>query len=137
MIVSGPGAYQAPPALGKQVLSTKASSGMPFMVQSQRPALYSTSTSDIGPGEYGVAPAACEPQLDSRKKTTATVKFGTGYHKGNKQHNMKIDLSEPQPGPGSYVMPGGIGETSMVYRSAPKASLSGRHSFGSPWPTKS
>lgn len=50
-----------------------------------------------------------------------------------KEIQQKVDLSEPHPGPASYKITGDVGTVSMVYRNAPKASLSGRTSFGSPW----
>jgi hypothetical protein len=63
--------------------------------------------STVGPGEYkGANIAACEPQVDSRKLTAGSIKFGTGYRKGVSTH--KSDLSEPSPGPGTYPLPGGM-----------------------------
>jgi hypothetical protein len=53
-------------------------------------------TSDIGPGDYKPPPAACDPQVDSRKPTCANFKFGEGYKRGGA--HKKFDLSEPSPG---------------------------------------
>lgn len=63
-------------------------------------------TTDIGPGEYGPPRAACDPQVDSRKPTCPTIKFGEGYRKG--ENKEKFDFSEPSPGPGAYLLPGGV-----------------------------
>ncbi|CAN0033174.1 unnamed protein product, partial [Chrysoparadoxa australica] len=54
----GPGHYEAPPAVGKQVLSTKRSySGVGFGT-GNRPPLIMVSTADVGPGDYEV-PGDC------------------------------------------------------------------------------
>eukprot|EP00607_Mallomonas_marina_P001927 CAMPEP_0182427526 /NCGR_PEP_ID=MMETSP1167-20130531/18165_1 /TAXON_ID=2988 /ORGANISM="Mallomonas Sp, Strain CCMP3275" /LENGTH=241 /DNA_ID=CAMNT_0024609831 /DNA_START=115 /DNA_END=843 /DNA_ORIENTATION=- len=130
----GPGAYETYPGIGRQFLSTKISPEATFIPSAKRSGLYSESTSDIGPGDYGPPSAACEDQLDSRKKTCKKTKFGTGYQR-MKQNLPKVDLNEPYPGPGSYVIPGQVGGQSQIFRNAPKTSLSGRNSFGSPWTT--
>lgn len=106
-----------------------------FLFISQSNSIFSSKgTTDIGPGEYKPAPAACEFQVDSRKTSCPTTRFGTGFQK-NKKITQKADLSEPSPGPGSYQLPGGIAvaSTGTPYRSSPAASLSGRNAFGSPW----
>ena len=47
--------------------------------------------STVGPGEYtGANVADCEPQVDSRKVTCGSIKFGTGYRKG--ANSRKLDL---------------------------------------------
>ena len=47
--------------------------------------------STVGPGEYtGANVADCEPQVDSRKVTCGSIKFGTGYRKG--ANSRKMDL---------------------------------------------
>lgn len=130
----GPGQYDVPGSLGKQPLSTKEKARETAFPIAARPSLVAPGTTDIGPGEYKPSPAACEFQVDSRKTSCPTTKFGTGFQK-NRKLNAKVDLSEPSPGPGSYQLPGGIAVASSgtPYRSAPAASLSGRNAFGSPW----
>lgn len=94
-------------------------------------------TTEIGPGEYGAPPAACENQVDSRKPTCSSIRFGTGYQKkkGGGGLPEKLDLAEPAPGPGSYTLPGGVATKGIgtPYRNSPAASMSGRNAFGSPW----
>lgn len=130
----GPGTYKCLSSMGKQPLSTKKRSEELGFPLAPRPSLVQQGTTEIGPGEYGIPPAACEPQIDSRKPTCSSIKFGTGYSK-NKNKIAKVDLSEPSPGPGSYMLPGGIATKSSAapYKSAPAPSLSGRNAFGSPW----
>lgn len=127
----GPGAYPAPGAIGRQIVSTKITAEKTCFTLAARSSLASTEF-DVGPGGYGAPSAACEEQYDSRKKTCPSLKFGTGYKKGN-QKSLKVDLTEPVPGPGAYVIPGGLGKESVIFRNPPKASLSGRNSFMSPW----
>ena len=131
-LAPGPGAYEPPPGIGKQILSTKKCPAQIVFPHAARSDMVIEGSSDVGPGEYKPPPAACEEQIDSRRKTCPTVKFGTGYQKGHKK-TPPVDLSEPAPGPGSYKLPGGIGSESNAYRNAPKSSLSGRNAFGSPW----
>lgn len=129
----GPGSYAPLQSMGKQVLSTKPGSLVPGFSKAPRPTMVPPGTSDVGPGEYGPFKAACEPQVDSRKPTPASIKFGTGYRKGGGL--VKQDLSEPSPGPGSYTLPGGVATRARgsPYRDSPAATLSGRNKFGSPW----
>lgn len=134
-LAPGPGQYELPASMGKQTLSTKERArDAPFSLAA-RPSLIAPGTTEIGPGEYGVPSAACEAQVDSRKKTQSAIKFGTGYVKNKGGNNTKIDMREPAPGPGSYTLPGGVATQRRgdPYRSAPAASLSGRNKFGSPW----
>jgi hypothetical protein len=129
----GPGSYSLQPALGKQVVSTiKTEMQCKFLTQ-ERPGLAVKSQSDVGPGEYGAFKSACDVQVESNKKTSGKIKFGTGYRKYVRSE--KKDMSEPAPGPGSYDMPGNVGTfaTGSPYRSSPSASMSGRNKFGSPW----
>ena len=134
VLAPGPGQYDVPGSLGKQPLSTKERAREPGFPLADRPTLIAPGTTDIGPGEYKPPPAACEPQVDSRKQTCPSIRFGTGFQK-NKKNLQKLDLSEPSPGPGSYQLPGGVSTASSgtPYRSSPAASLSGRNAFGSPW----
>jgi len=129
----GPGSYEPLQSMGKQFLSTKPQAVIPGFPKAPRGSLVPPGTSDVGPGEYGAGPAACEVQADSRRPTCATIKFGTGYRKGAK--SGKLDLSEPAPGPGSYTLPGGLATKAKgsPYRDSPAARLSGREKFGSPW----
>lgn len=129
----GPGSYQPLQSMGKQVLSTKQGGNMVVFPKGERPTLIPPGQTDIGPAEYKPAPAACEPQLDSRKRTCATIKFGIGYRSGSLKE--KPDFSEPSPGPGAYQLPGGIATKAKgsPYRDSPTAILSGRNKFGSPW----
>lgn len=129
----GPGSYEPQESMGHQPLSLKPDCPRPVFSKADRPSMVAPGTSDIGPGDYGPFNAACEPQIDSRKPTCSSIKFGTGYKKGANRN--KLDLSEPAPGPGSYVLPGGIATkaTGTPYRVSPSASISGRNKFGSPW----
>jgi hypothetical protein len=119
--------------MGKQVLSVFPALPAPVFTAARRDESKSINASDIGPGEYGAPPGALEPQIDSRKKTCPTIKFGRGYRKGSGL--IKEKLAEPSPGPGSYVIPGGIctAARGTPFRSSPAISLSGREKFGSPW----
>lgn len=129
----GPGSYKPLESMGKQVLSTKHAATVPGFPKADRPTMVPPGTSDVGPGEYGPFRAACEPQVDSRKVTCGSIKFGTGYRKGGGL--VKQDLSEPSPGPGSYTLPGGIATKAKgsPFRDSPTAIISGRNKFGSPW----
>ena len=131
-VAPGPGAYDPAPSIGKQLLSTKPTPQQTVFSHAARASMVLQGTTEVGPGEYNGPPAACEKQIDSRKKTCSNIKFGTGYQKGNKK-SIVVDLSEPAPGPGAYKLPGSLGTSSNAYRSSPKISLSGRNQFGSPW----
>lgn len=132
-LAPGPGSYRPPDSVGKQVLSTKARAPAASLGKGKRPALLQHSTADVGPGEYNSAIAACGPQPDSRKRNPATIKFGTQDPRQARRNQRK--LSEPEPGPGSYVIPGGVATSGVgnPYRSSPAASISGRTKFGSPF----
>lgn len=125
-MMPGPGAYGTWGSMGHQILSTKRESTQVGFAKGKRQSMVPPGVSDVGPGEYGAPPAACEPQIDSRKVTCGTVKIGTGYKKGAKI--LKADFSEPSPGPGSYRLPAAVGG-----KDSRKASLSGRNAFGSPF----
>eukprot|EP00600_Ochromonadales_sp_CCMP1393_P006100 CAMPEP_0174973782 /NCGR_PEP_ID=MMETSP0004_2-20121128/11438_1 /TAXON_ID=420556 /ORGANISM="Ochromonas sp., Strain CCMP1393" /LENGTH=247 /DNA_ID=CAMNT_0016224279 /DNA_START=119 /DNA_END=862 /DNA_ORIENTATION=+ len=129
----GPGSYQPIQSMGKQVISTKAGAVQPVFSKAARPSMVIDGASDVGPGEYNPPPAACDNQVDSRKRTCATLKFGEGYKTGGS--SSKFDFSEPSPGPGSYVLPGGVATLAKgsPFRNSPAVSLSGRNKFGSPW----
>jgi hypothetical protein len=134
LLAPGPGQYKPLYSMGKQVLSTKTGPVVPSFAKAERPTLIPPGTTDIGPGEYAKANiAACESQVDSRKPTCGSIKFGTGYKKGSNQ--QQLDMSEPSPGPGSYKLPGGISTIAKgsPFRNSPAATLSGRNKFGSPW----
>lgn len=133
-LAPGPGTYAVVGSMEKQVLSTKPRAFEAPFPAAERPSLVPMGGTEIGPGEYGAPKAACELQVDSRKPTCPNVKFGTGFSK-NKQRPMKLDISEPSPGPGSYVLPTGIcvKGSGQPYRSSPQATISGRNAFGSPW----
>lgn len=92
----GPGSYKCMESMGKQVLSTEKTALALKFPQADRPSMVPPGTTDIGPGEYKPAAAACDPQVDSRKPTCPTIRFGEGYKKGGL--SKKIDLSEPLPG---------------------------------------
>lgn len=132
-LTPGPGSYKPMESMGKQVLSTCETALILKFSQAARPSMVPPGTSDIGPGDYKPPPAACDPQVDSRKPTCATIKFGEGYKRGGA--NKKFDLSEPSPGPGSYTLPGGIATQAKgsPFRNSPAATLSGRGKFGSPF----
>lgn len=129
----GPGSYQTQSSMGKQVLSTKKESLATAFTKMERPTMVPPGTSDVGPGQYGPFAAACEPQVESRKVTCSSIKFGTGYKKGG--HLVKIDMSEPSPGPGAYTLPGGVATKAKgsPYRDSPAATMSGRNKFGAPF----
>lgn len=129
----GPGAYQPLQSMGKQVLSTKRGALELAFPKADRPTLVPPGTTEIGPAHYNPPPAACEIQIESRKKTCATIKFGEGYKKGDDKDHQ--DLSEPSPGPGAYRLPGGLGTKAKgsPFRDSPTAIMSGRNKFGSPW----
>jgi hypothetical protein len=119
----GPGSYECAQAMGKQALSTKVGMPVPAFPKEPRPGLAFKGASDVGPGDYGAGPAACERQALSQRGSCAMVKFGTGYRRGNNAI-QKQDLSEPTPGPGAYTLP---------KFKTPAATMSGRNKFGSPW----
>lgn len=129
----GPGSYAPLESMGKQVLSTKKGSGGIRFLKAERPSLVQPGLSDVGPGQYKPAPAACEKQVVSTKQTCGKIKFGEGYKKGS--NKTEFDFSEPSPGPGSYTIPGGIGTKTRgsPYRDSPQAVMSSRHKFGSPF----
>ena len=72
-------------------------------------------------------------QVESTKENSGCIKFGTGYIKN--ANKKQLDISEPRPGPGSYRIQGGTGENTsgFSFRNAPKATISGRTKFGSPF----
>ena len=74
----GPGEYKSVAAVGKQVLSTKKNHAPVGFGAGSRPPLILISTGDVGPGEYTQGPDACYKQVDSRKKSSGRVTFGTG-----------------------------------------------------------
>lgn len=131
----GPGSYQPLQSMGKQVISTKETTLEVGFPKAPRPTMVPPGTTDIGPAEYQPPPAACDEQIDSRKPTCPTIKFGEGFKSAGKGRVEKPDLAEPAPGPGSYIIPGGIGTRTRgsPYRDSPTAVLSGRTKFGSPW----
>lgn len=108
----GPGSYKPVESMGKQVQSDRLTDPIIGFAKAPRGDLVPPGTNDIGPGQYGRPPAACAPQVESTKTTCATIKFGSGYVKNAK---LKVpDLSEPSPGPGSYVIHGGINQSAAV-----------------------
>ena len=129
----GPGAYVIPSSVGKQVLSTKSNNNGMGFGQGERPPLLRVHN-DVGPGEYGVGISACKKQVDSRKKTSGFVKFSRCARDKATSTSAK-DEEEALPGPGTYQLPPGLcgGGSSYPFRAAPKASLSGREKFGSPF----
>ena len=120
----GPGSYKPMYSMGKQVLSSKHQAVVAGFPTAPRPGLAFKGASDVGPGEYKQGPAACEPQVDSRRPTCATIKFGTGYRKSG-AGLVKEDLAEPSPGPGQYKLPGGVATAARgsPYRNSPAAML--------------
>lgn len=131
----GPGAYSSPSAVGKQVLSTKQNRASMGFGTGERPPLLRVQC-DLGPGEYGVGIAACQKQIDSRKKTSALVKFSKGSRSTSKTKSVIAqDEERSLPGPGTYRLPSGLcgGGASYPFRAAPKPTLSGREKFGSPF----
>lgn len=135
--VPGPGAFDLPSGLGKQLLSTMRTLNAPLFGSSARPSEDGGAGSFInpGPGEYSNACIpACGKQLDSRKKTLGSIKFGGTYSK--MRDAGKELMGEPAPGPGSYTLPGGLGYKGGAgnpFRAAPAAKMSGRTAFGSPF----
>lgn len=129
----GPGAYAAHSSVGRQILSTKANYSGSGFGASERPPLLRVHN-DLGPGEYGVGIAACEKQVDSRKKTTGFVKFSRST-RSSEASLIAQDEIRNLPGPGTYRLPSAIcGQgASYPFRAAPKPSFSGREKFGSPF----
>lgn len=120
--------------MGKQVLSTKHGATVPGFSKAERQSMVPSGISDVGPGQYNAPPSACEVQVTSDKPTPASIKFGTGYKKGGGL--IKKDLSEPSPGPTSYIITlGGVATKAKgsPYHNSPAATISGRNKFGSPW----
>jgi hypothetical protein len=134
MLAPAPGAYEPLNTFGKQIISTKESSPEIGFLQAPRPSLVQPGAIAVGPGEYGAPPAACARQVESKKRSCATVKIGGGFQKV-KGYTKKVTLDEPSPGPGSYVLPGGIAtqQKGTPFRNSAKISLSGREKFGSPF----
>jgi hypothetical protein len=93
----GPGSYQPLQSMGKQVISTKTGAMIVAFPKADRPSLVPPGSTDIGPAEYKPSPAACDIQVDSRKPTCSTIKFGEGYKVGSKD-DKQLDLKEPAPG---------------------------------------
>jgi len=129
----GPGSYQPIMSMGKQVLSNKSGAVQLVFPKADRGSLVPEGTSDIGPGQYKPPPAACDKQVDSTKATCASIRFGEGYRSGTTSE--RFDFSEPTPGPGAYILPGGVATKAKgsPYRDSPSASISGRNKFGSPF----
>mmetsp|Transcript_859 Transcript_859/g.2287 ORF Transcript_859/g.2287 Transcript_859/m.2287 type:complete len:273 (-) Transcript_859:112-930(-) len=129
-----PGSYNIVGAMGPQPLSTRTSKPAASFGKGSRPELLQQSTADVGPGEYGTGISACFKQVDSRKRTCSSLKFGTGTRvpKASSKERRAIDR---QPGPGQYKLPSGLcgGGSAYPYRSSPKASMSGRENFMSPF----
>ncbi|CAM9167508.1 unnamed protein product, partial [Sphacelaria rigidula] len=126
----GPGHYNIPTGVGKQVLSTKRSHNGVGFGTGNRPDLLVQSTADVGPGEYTVPGATGERQIDSRKCSNGGAKFSKAPRMGKRG-----SLEDVAPGPGNYRLPPGIcgRGAASPYRSAPAATLSGREKFGSPF----
>lgn len=126
----GPGAYGTVESMGHQSLSTKKDAPQVGFAKSERGTFGTSGTGEVGPGEYsGAYVAACEvKQVESTKASCPKVKFGTEYKKRGGSTGGSIDMSEPSPGPCSYVLPSVIGGKDSI-----KASLSGRNKFGSPF----
>ena len=101
--------------------------------QGERPPLLRVQN-DVGPGEYGVGISACRKQVDSRKKTSGFVKFSRSARDKTSSMTMQDEL-QARPGPGTYQLPSGLcgSGSSYPFRAAPRASLSGREKFGSPF----
>lgn len=131
----GPGTYSAQSSVGRQVLSTKRNRPGIGFGTGERPPLLCLRC-DIGPGEYGGGIAACEKQVDSRKKTSGFVKFSQSA-RSSEASLLAQDHANMLPGPGTYRLPSGLcgGGASYPFRAAPKPSLSGREKFGSPFNT--
>ena len=129
----GPGAYAIPSSVGRQVLSTKSNNNGMGFGQGERPPLLRVQN-DVGPGEYGVGISACRKQVDSRKKTSGFVKFSRSARDKTSSMTMQNEL-QARPGPGTYQLPSGLcgSGSSYPFRAAPRASLSGREKFGSPF----
>jgi Sperm-tail PG-rich repeat len=75
----GPGSYKPMYSMGKQVLSTKHAAVVPGFSHAARPSMEIKGGAEVGPGEYKQGPAACEPQVDSRRPTCGMIKFGAFF----------------------------------------------------------
>lgn len=82
--------------MGRQVLSVYPALPSTVFTSSKKDHSFSGSVMQVGPGEYDPPPGACEPQVDSRKRTCGSIKFGKGYRKGT--GITKMNLGEPSPG---------------------------------------
>jgi hypothetical protein len=87
-----------------------------------RPSMAVPGASDVGPGEYNPPPAACDPQVDSRKSTCATIKFGEGYKAGS--NSNKFDFSEPTPGYVAFCLYVPVVQCRVVHLFLPSECLS-------------
>mmetsp|Transcript_33253 Transcript_33253/g.43835 ORF Transcript_33253/g.43835 Transcript_33253/m.43835 type:complete len:285 (+) Transcript_33253:132-986(+) len=131
--VPGPGAYNSHSSLGQQIISTKRTMRRADFGSGNRPPLLINTSAEVGPGEYDATMPACEAQVDSRKTTTGTTKFGKASRDAPViGARMNTDVT---PGPGKYKLPKGIcgAGSSHPYKSAPAPSMSGRTKFGSPF----
>lgn len=129
----GPGSYKCPESMGRQIESNKHQDPIVGFSKAARKSMVQQGGSEVGPGHYQRPPAACAVQIESTKDNSGCIKFGTGYAKNSNKKSM--NLSEPSPGPGSYRVHGGMGESTsgFAFRNTPKATISGRTKFGSPF----
>jgi len=131
--IPGPGAYDGESSLGKQVISTKRTMRRADFGSGDRPPLLLETSAEVGPGEYDAITPACEKQVDSRKTTIGTTKFGKAS-RDSPVIGAKVN-SDITPGPGKYKLPKGIcgAGASHPYPAAPAPSMAGRTKFGSPF----
>ena len=121
----GPGAYQIPGGLGRQLLSTsKSASAMKFGA-SNRPVPCGES-GDVGPGEYKVDISADKQHPLSTYKSPKPISFTKASQRPQES------ITSQTPGPNRYSVKSRYGhQYCSNRRSSPSPSLSGRTKFGS------
>ncbi|CAL5220311.1 g2299 [Coccomyxa viridis] len=97
--------YKVPEALGRQLLSTNASSPLPGFGSSQRPALAQRAAAP-GPGAYR-SRAALGVQFDSRKASSAVMHFPSSKRDAAEKlyisaEHEKSGYGRDSPGPSAY-----------------------------------
>ncbi|KAG7376443.1 hypothetical protein PHYPSEUDO_013399 [Phytophthora pseudosyringae] len=122
----GPGAYETTPTIGRTVLSTQKSNPMSSFPKVERKPLRTSSTADVGPGQYAVVVEAVGRQAVSTLTSAAAYSFGTESRTKNGRSTADLNGSK------YYEAKSSVGkQVESTYRTAPKCSMSGRTKFGS------
>ncbi|RLN82808.1 hypothetical protein BBJ28_00015703 [Nothophytophthora sp. Chile5] len=123
----GPGAYETSATIGRTVLSTQKTNPMSSFPKVERKPLRTSSTADVGPGQYAVVVEAVGRQAVSTVTSAAAFSFGT-----ESRTKTGRSTADSVPGPNSYDAKSSVGkQVESTYRTAPKCSMSGRTKFGS------